>query len=158
MSKWISVDKQLPEKDGAYLCVVEYFSGPHIEIIDFATKLSDIDSYYFNGKHRKGWFEFDVDECTYWEVLTVTHWMPLPEPPGEITVFDRLTESPEALARLILQMHSRDISLEWCKGDKAEACVKAMGNGDFVCTDERLTECIISWLQSPAEMEVQDDD
>ena len=110
MSKWISVDKQLPEKDGAYLCVVEYFSGPHIEIIDFATKLSDIDSYYFNGKHRKGWFEFDVDECTYWEILTVTHWMPLPEPPGEITVFDRLTESPEALARLILQMLSRDIS------------------------------------------------
>lgn len=125
MSKWISVNERLPDCDGSYIVAT--------------SRGAVCTTHWWTKAHR-------------WSGrLGVTHWMPLPEPPGEMTVFDQLTESPEALAKLILRMHPRDISLEWCKGDKAEACVKAMDNGDFVCTDERLTECIISWLQSPAE-------
>lgn len=139
MSKWISVDKQLPKKDELVLTITNGKPTNNITLID-AYELGE----YTDG----GWI---IAEWPKWRDAKVTHWIPLPEPPGEMTVFDQLTESPEALAKLILRMHSRDISLEWCKEDKAEACVKAMDNGDFVCTDERLTECIISWLQSPAE-------
>ncbi|MBC8528249.1 DUF551 domain-containing protein [Christensenellaceae bacterium NSJ-44] len=138
MSKWISVDKQLPEKDGAYLCVVEYFSGPHIEIIDFATKLSDIDSYYFNGKHRKGWFEFDVDECTYWEVLTVTHWMPLPEPPEKQTNADRIRDmTDDELAKFLCDLRSCDTDAHPCNKCKAAPFCRPGHTG------------MIDWLQSP---------
>lgn len=124
MSKWISVDERLPDCDGSYIVAT--------------SKGAVCTAHWWTKGHR-------------WSGrLRVTHWMPLPKPPGEMTVFDRLTESPEALAEFIRLAQSGDISIQWCNGAKAEACVEKLDDDELICTDERLTECIIAWLQSPA--------
>lgn len=68
-------------------------------------------------------------------------WMPLPEPPGQITVFDQLTQSSEALAEFIKRMIRSDISKEFYRPGESEKC------NDDECPEEKL--CIIRWLQSP---------
>lgn len=66
------------------------------------------------------------------------------------TVLDKLTQNPETLAELIRLSQSGDISDLWCNGAKAETCAKKLDAGELICTNERYTECIIAWLQSPA--------
>ena len=64
--EWISVKDGLPEKDGNYLC-----------------------RYYFDKDSMKFTnllFYYATDEFPHWQYeraykFTVTHWMPLPEPP-----------------------------------------------------------------------------
>jgi len=64
MSQWISVEDRLPEKDGAYLTILDgrghgYYGHPEITY----------------GSH---------DWHCFWNArgaMIVTHWMPLPEPP-----------------------------------------------------------------------------
>ena len=59
--KWISVDERLPEKPGAYGA---YASGMHL-VLGFDENGNWWDEEYFNYNE------------------SVTHWMPLPEPPKE---------------------------------------------------------------------------
>ena len=66
------------------------------------------------------------------------------------TVFDQLTQNPEALAELIRLSQSSDISDLWCNGAKAEACAKKMDAGEVICTNEQYSARIIAWLKSPA--------
>lgn len=131
MSKWIGVDKQLPKKDELVLTITNGKPTNNITLID-AYELGE----YTDG----GWI---IAEWPEWRDAKVTHWIPLPEPPGEITVFDRLTESPEALAEFISRVMRSDISNEFCKPGVGTKC-----DGDE-CPEEKL--CILRWLQSPAE-------
>ena len=96
-SRWIPVTERLPENDvhvllsckcvvGAYVCDgfhTEKYSTPmqFYEDID-ADYDEETDEYYF----PEGWWEviknWDDYSCVAIED-TVTHWMPLPEPPKE---------------------------------------------------------------------------
>ena len=65
VQKWIPVTERLPEEDDYYLCCVKYFLHPgrsYINILEFCK----------NG-FREGHIYSDE----------VTHWMPLPDAPGE---------------------------------------------------------------------------
>lgn len=139
MSKWISVDKQLPKKDELVLTITNGKPTNNITLID---------AYELGEYTDEGWI---IDEWQEWRDAKVTHWMPLPEPPGEMTVFDKLTQSPEALAEFIRLAQSSDISEKWCNGDKYEVCIKKLYDGELICKGERYMECILDWLQSPAE-------
>lgn len=82
--KWIPVTKRLPE-EGRYLALTTpCINGgePYARILRFSKNLESVDRYDFDGINRSGWYYFD-DEYGYLEVDTVTHWMPLPEPPKE---------------------------------------------------------------------------
>ena len=75
MSEWISVKERLPddEKDGE--TVLAIVSGkPHKNITLCHALMT---AGYFPGE---GWV---VNEYPEWENPTITHWMPLPEPPKE---------------------------------------------------------------------------
>ena len=67
MEKWISVRDQLPPKKGDYLvnCHHEYRDGRTSDYVNII---------YFRGKQH--WAT--GDDC-------ITHWMPIPEPPKEVT-------------------------------------------------------------------------
>ena len=65
MSEWISVEDELPEEDCHCLC---YFDFNIISVMKFY-KLKKL----FNSEHH------DKNNFSY--SSSVTHWMPLPEPP-----------------------------------------------------------------------------
>lgn len=74
-SGWISIKERLPddEKDGETVLVVA--SGkPHENI---TLLYAPVIAGYFPGE---GWV---VNEYPEWENPTITHWIPLPEPPEE---------------------------------------------------------------------------
>ena len=77
--EWISVKDKLPNEDGDYLCC---WGNKYIRIYSFAKNLSKIDRYDFCGK-KTGWYDLD-SEWGYYEISSVTHWMPLPELPKEV--------------------------------------------------------------------------
>ena len=65
--RWISVEERLPEENAEVLCCCKMQKG---------------DVYYTLGvNYRNGW-SFDNDPYAEHD-QTVTHWMPLPEPPKE---------------------------------------------------------------------------
>lgn len=66
MNKWISVKDRLPDKKGEYICFLE---GKGIRIKEFHSWGKNTPfRFWTNGQEDK----------------KVTHWMPLPEPPGTI--------------------------------------------------------------------------
>ena len=71
---------ELPKEDGKYLVVRAY--GAELawqEVCRFANNLFKVDKKDFKGKKRAGWYRYCDGE--FIEILTVTHWMPLPEAP-----------------------------------------------------------------------------
>lgn len=77
VNRWIPVEDALPEKDGEYLVFTEY---------------EDVFKCTFDSNEENKWgFEQDYRDpdtlgwagTTWTAVETVTHWMPLPEPPKE---------------------------------------------------------------------------
>lgn len=75
---WIPVSEKLPE-DGIYLVTVERIAGkPRIETKSFAKDLHRVDDFSFR-KHKCGWYDYD-SEYGCWEDVSVTAWMPLPQP------------------------------------------------------------------------------
>lgn len=73
--RWIPVSERLPndEKDGETVLAV-VFGKPHENITLHCALMT---AGYFSGE---GWV---VNEYPEWENPTITHWMPLPEPPEE---------------------------------------------------------------------------
>ena len=71
MSEWISVKTRLPEKNQVCLIYIPGFY--HAEI----KKVVDIDFGTWDGT------EFQWCLTGIYENETITHWMPLPEPPEE---------------------------------------------------------------------------
>lgn len=78
-SRWILCSERLPNKNGAYLVTTENCIGRHIEVLDYANDLYEIDNYDFiDKKGVSGWYYLDT-EYGYIEVENVIAWMPLPE-------------------------------------------------------------------------------
>ena len=80
VQEWISVKDRLPEKNGAYLTVINCF-GRHltIDVHSFAKDGEAVDEYNLAGE-KDVWYFYD-SEYGYVPSDSVTHWMPLPEPP-----------------------------------------------------------------------------
>ena len=82
--RWIPVTERLPD-EGRYLALTTpSVNGgePYARILRFSENLESVDRYDFEGINRSGWYYYD-DEFGQIEVVTVTHWMPLPQPPKE---------------------------------------------------------------------------
>lgn len=79
-TKWISVKDKLPEEDGDYLVAINYF-GNHqsINVRSFAKAGETVNEYDLVGE-KNVWYRYD-SEYGYISTDSVTHWMPLPEPP-----------------------------------------------------------------------------
>ena len=77
--KWIPVTERLPKKDGDYLCYKE--SGLY-EVFGFAKDGRKKHKYDFFRDWKNVWY-FYSSEWGYITTDSVTHWMPLPEPPKE---------------------------------------------------------------------------
>ena len=67
MQKWISVKDSLPEKDSR---VLVYFRSD---------KNEGIEDCYFSGMRNRFVLYHTFEEVP--DGITITHWMPLPEPP-----------------------------------------------------------------------------
>jgi hypothetical protein len=81
-TKWIPVTERLPKKDGKYL-VFEQSGGRTVtSVLRFAKDARKVDRYDFKGRWKNAWYEYD-SEWGHYTVGSVTHWMPLPEPPKE---------------------------------------------------------------------------
>ena len=83
VQEWISVKDRLPEKDGSYLVVINYF-GRHssIDILYFGKDGDTVDEYDLAGE-KDVWYFYDT-EYGYVPTDSITHWMPLPQlPKGE---------------------------------------------------------------------------
>lgn len=68
MPRWIPVTERLPEQSGAYLVIL--YTVPDVARL-----------YYYYAPNE----EFGQTRSGVWCAETVTHWMPLPEPPEEVT-------------------------------------------------------------------------
>ena len=80
VQEWISVNDRLPQKDGSYLVTVNYFGKNQcIDVLGFVKDGETVDKYTLAGQ-KYVWYFYDSE---YGYVLThsVTHWMPLPQPP-----------------------------------------------------------------------------
>lgn len=82
VNQWISVEKRVPDVSDNYLC---YLTTGDMEVVYFDRKIED-DEY--NNDFPFGlWNTYPSDdggECREWiEIMEVTHWQPLPEPPKE---------------------------------------------------------------------------
>ena len=75
--QWISVEDRLPEDKVDGETVLAAVSGKPRENIELIGAL--MTAGYFTGE---GWV---INEYPEWENPTVTHWMPLPQPPKEET-------------------------------------------------------------------------
>ena len=78
----VKIEERVPDVSGNYLC---YLATGEFEVLYFDREIED-DEY--NDDYPFGvWNTYpseDGGECREWiEVLEVTHWMPLPEPPKD---------------------------------------------------------------------------
>ncbi len=72
MSKWISVKDRLPESNELVLVIASGKPKDNITLYGACELAEYYDSY--------GWI---LEMWPEWMGAVVTHWMPLPEPPGE---------------------------------------------------------------------------
>ena len=80
VQEWISVKDRLPEEDGPYLVTTNSFGDRQsVKFRWFAKDGENVDAYDLAGQ-KDVWYLYDV-ECGYVSIKTVTHWMPLPNPP-----------------------------------------------------------------------------
>ena len=80
VQKWIPVTERLPEKDGEYLVFEKSGYGTRTRTLRFAKDGRKVDKYDFHREWKNVWFYYD-SEWGHITIDTVTHWMPLPEPP-----------------------------------------------------------------------------
>ena len=74
MSEWISVKERLPEEKGWYqVYAPSYYGGS-------SSGLANINGTMFAKWSGKSW---SIETGYHKRPGCVTHWMPLPEPPGE---------------------------------------------------------------------------
>lgn len=85
--RWISVEERLPEAGGNYLCYcpVLQICGkdiPNYEVYRFTLDAEEIYDLKMTGHKGAAWCWYD-SEYGWCSTGSVTHWMPLPEPPEE---------------------------------------------------------------------------
>ena len=80
VQEWISVEDRLPQKDGSYLVTSNYFGkNQRIDVLGFVKDGETVDKYNLAGQQYV-WYFYD-SEYGYVSTHSVTHWMPLPQPP-----------------------------------------------------------------------------
>ena len=80
VQEWISVEDRLPENDGSYLVTMNSFGGrKYIGVRWFAKDGEAVNEYELAGQENV-WYYHD-SEWGYISIDSVTHWMPLPQPP-----------------------------------------------------------------------------
>lgn len=80
--RWIPVTERLPDEDGKFLVHRIIFGGVStMSVVGFARNGKKVHEYDLR-KKKNVWYEYD-SEVGYYAIDTVTHWMPLPEPPKE---------------------------------------------------------------------------
>ncbi len=79
--KWIPVSERLPEKDGKYLVFKQHHYGAWQDVVGFAKDGESVNKYDLENE-KDVWYNYD-SEYGYYSIDSVTHWMPLPEPPKE---------------------------------------------------------------------------
>ena len=80
VQEWISVEDRLPENDGSYLVTMNSFGGyKYIDVRWFAKDGEAVNEYELAGQENV-WYYHD-SEWGYISIDSVTHWMPIPEPP-----------------------------------------------------------------------------
>lgn len=85
IQRWIPVEERLPEENGRYLVhsYIPSLKHPFIYAADFSNDLYKVDSYDFaRMKGKGGFFSYD-NEWGFFEIDSITHWMPLPKGPKE---------------------------------------------------------------------------
>ena len=80
VQEWISVKDRLPEEDGKYLVFEQNNGRTNTSILRFAKDARKVDRYDFKSRWENAWYEYD-SEWGHYTVDSVTHWMPIPEPP-----------------------------------------------------------------------------
>ena len=80
VQQWIPVTERLPEEDGKYIVFEQSGGRTNTSILRFAKDARKVDRYDFKGRWKNAWYEYD-SEWGHYTVDSVTHWMPLPEPP-----------------------------------------------------------------------------
>ena len=80
VQEWISVKDRLPEKDGYYLVWKAWGTHRWHEVLSFAKDGRKVDKYDFKREWKNVWYKYD-SEYGYITIDSVTHWMPLPQPP-----------------------------------------------------------------------------
>lgn len=69
--RWYAVTEQLPHYSGTYLICFRNDEEKHFLL-----------TTRFSVRHQAFGMDDDTDEPEQYAIRTVTHWMPLPEPPG----------------------------------------------------------------------------
>ena len=82
VQRWIPVTERLPEKGGQYLVFRQYFGSGGRDVICFTKDGRKVDDYDFRERWENVWYDYD-SEYGYCVTDSVTHWMPLPEPPKD---------------------------------------------------------------------------
>ena len=80
--KWIPVTERLPDKDGRFLACRLIFNNPWVDVLSFAKDGRKVDEYDFADQWNTVWYFYD-SEYGFIVCNSVTHWMPLPEPPDK---------------------------------------------------------------------------
>ena len=80
VQKWIPVTERLPENKGDYLVTKQLFGDSYVRVVSFAKDGRKVSRYDFHNRWKNVWYEYDR-EYGYITIDSVTHWMPLPEPP-----------------------------------------------------------------------------
>lgn len=80
--KWIPVTERLPDKDGHFLACRLIFDNPGVEVFSFAKDGRKVDEQDFEDQWDNVWYFYD-SEYGFVVCNSVTHWMPLPNPPKE---------------------------------------------------------------------------
>ena len=80
VQEWISVDDRLPEAGGSYLVTTDVFGKySSVKIRSFAKDGETVNEYDLAGE-KNVWYRYD-SEYGYVPTDSVTHWMPIPQPP-----------------------------------------------------------------------------
>lgn len=79
---WIPVSERLPGKNGDYLVFIRSPFGGWREVAGFAKDGGEVNEYDLGGCENV-WYDYD-SEYGYIAFESVTHWMPLPNPPKEV--------------------------------------------------------------------------
>lgn len=87
VGEWISVNDRLPEERGQYLCYAPFwYRGELIhrkqDVYTFIPKAEEDSDLLYKGETGPAWTYYDSEYGTC-KTDSVTHWMPLPEPPEE---------------------------------------------------------------------------
>ena len=81
VQNWIPVSESVPESDGNYLVAKKIFNNSIMQdVLRFAKDGRKVDKYDFHREWKNVWYYYD-SEWGHITVDSVTHWMPLPEPP-----------------------------------------------------------------------------